>query len=57
MVDISGVKTLAIKLLPANSAMVGVLLQEPNEMTAEEFIAKVPTWLALLHYDLTKGEN
>lgn len=48
VVDIRSVKGLAAKILPSDSILRRVLLSEPDEMEARDYLAKLGTWLVLL---------
>lgn len=47
-------KDFAIKKL--DDPLKSVILAEKDEMSAEEFIAKVPTWLNLLHVQMSEKQ-
>jgi hypothetical protein len=47
-VNIRSVKALAIKILPNDSVLRGVLTREPDILTASDLIAKLGTWLEIL---------
>jgi hypothetical protein len=48
VVDISPLKRLATRALPANSVLRRVLLSEPDRLEARDYLAKLGTWLAIL---------
>lgn len=48
VVNIEPLKTLATKVLPADSVLRRVLLSEPDQLEARDYIAKLGTWQALL---------
>lgn len=47
-VDVRSLKALATGKLADGSILRGVLLSEPDSMPAEDFVAKIGTWLAIL---------
>jgi hypothetical protein len=44
-------KEFAIEKAPKGSALRDVLLAEADVLTAEEYLAKIPTWLVLAQRD------
>ncbi len=51
-VDIRLLKHFALERLPSHSALRYVLLVEPERLSVEEFIGRIPVWLALLDHEL-----
>lgn len=49
-IDIVGLKRFAQKL-PATSVLRSVIAEEPDKMSAEDLVAKIPTWLGVLQHD------
>jgi hypothetical protein len=47
-VDMRPVKSVASRLLPADSLLRRVLSAEPDDLPPSDFLAKLGTWLALL---------
>jgi hypothetical protein len=47
-VDMTPLKRLALKRLPPASALREVILNEPDEISSSEYIAKLPIWQKLL---------
>jgi hypothetical protein len=48
VVDVRPLKRLAARVLLTDSLLRKVLMSEPDEMEASEYIAKLGTWQALL---------
>mgnify|MGYP001005640188 CR=1 FL=1 len=55
IVNITPLKQLAIERLPKDSTLREVLLCEPDEMTATEYLIKIPTWQKLLKIEVSKN--
>ncbi len=53
VVDINPLKKLATKLLPVDSVLRRVLLSEPDEMNARDYLAELGTWQALPRGDFS----
>ena len=59
VVGIHDLKTLATRKFP-NSEITNILLNEPDEMSVEDFIAKSGTWLSIMdatHNNLNSAIN
>ncbi len=54
-VDISPLKHFALERLPSHSTLRHVLLVEPERLSPEEFLGRIPVWLTLL--DLESGKS
>ncbi len=54
VIDIRPLKALAAERLASDSVLKRVLLTEPDSMPADDYLAKLGTWLAILRED-TKG--
>ena len=50
-IDISPLKRFVETRLPLGSVTRSVIMGEPDTMSVEEFIARVPTWLRVLAHD------
>ena len=47
-IQLSALKQFAMSNLPEDSALYRVLLVERDQMEPDEFVSKIPLWLALL---------
>jgi hypothetical protein len=57
LVNLRNLKQYAIVNLPIRSPLRGVLLSESDEVDAMEFLAKLKTWLVLLHYSSERSNR
>lgn len=48
MINTRSLKALALQYLPQTSTLRDVILAERDEITGEEFVAKLDVWLVLL---------
>lgn len=54
-VDLLSLRKLALEKLRKRSALREVLLQERDDISAAEYLAKIPIWLALLRLEGTRN--
>ena len=52
MINMGRLKTFALERLPPDSTLRDVLLAEREELTAEEFLAKLDVWLLLFKKEI-----
>jgi hypothetical protein len=52
-VNINGLKLFAAESLPGNSRLRDVLLSERDQLTANDFLAKMDVWMRLLNIEKT----
>ncbi len=53
VIDLRPLKRLAARVLPTDSLLRRVLMSEPDQMEAIEYVAKLGTWQALLREELS----
>jgi hypothetical protein len=51
-VDVRPLKRFVASTLPSTTAIYAVIMGEPDEMSATDFLAKIPTWLKLVDHEI-----